>query len=41
MYVDEYVIAGFIIIGLTCAFFGGVYKFIKDDMAKHGDGGEL
>ena len=24
MYVDEYVIAGLIIVGLTCAFFAGV-----------------
>jgi len=38
MYVDEYVIAGLIIVGLTCAFFGGVYVFIKNDIAKHGGG---
>ncbi len=35
MYVDEYVIAGLIIIALTIGFFGGVYRFIKMDIAKH------
>ncbi len=35
MYVDEYVISGFVIIALTIAFFGGVYRFIKNDIAKH------
>jgi len=35
MYVDEYVIAGLIIIALTVGFFGGVYRFIKNDIAKH------
>ncbi len=35
MYVDEYVIAGLIIIALTIGFFGGVYRFIKNDIAKH------
>ncbi len=35
MYVDEYVIAGLVIIALTIGFFGGVYRFIKNDMAKH------
>ncbi len=35
MYVDEYVIAGLVIITLTCAFFGGLYSFIKKDIAKH------
>ena len=35
MYVDEYVIAGLVIIALTIGFFGGVYRFIKNDIAKH------
>ncbi|WP_283787881.1 cytochrome c oxidase subunit CcoM [Bermanella sp. WJH001] len=35
MYIDEYVIAGLIIVALTIAFFGGVYRFIKNDIAKH------
>jgi len=35
MYVDEYVIAGLIIVTLTISFFGGVYRFIKNDIAKH------
>jgi len=35
MYVDEYVIAGLIIVALTIGFFGGVYRFIKLDMAKY------
>jgi hypothetical protein len=35
MYVDEYVIAGFIIIGLTCSLFYGFYRFIKSDIEKH------
>ena len=35
MYVDEYVIAGLIIVALTIGFFGGVYRFIKLDIAKH------
>jgi len=35
MYIDEYVISGFIIVALTIAFFGGVYRFIKNDIAKH------
>ena len=35
MYVDEYVIAGLIIVALTCSFFVGVYRFIKKDMEKH------
>jgi len=35
MYVDEYVIAGLIIVALTCGFFVGVYRFIKKDMEKH------
>ena len=35
MYIDEYVIAGLIIVALTIAFFAGMYRFIKLDMAKH------
>jgi len=35
MYVDEYVIAGLVIVALTCGFFVGVYRFIKNDMKKH------
>jgi len=35
MYVDEYVIAGLIIVTLTIAFFGGVYRYIKNDIEKH------
>ena len=35
MYVDEYVISGFIIIALTISLFGGFYRFIKNDIAKH------
>lgn len=37
MYVDEYVIAGLLIVGLTCGFFVGVYRFIKNDIEKHKD----
>ena len=35
MYVDEYVIAGLVIVALTCGFFVGVYRFIKNDIKKH------
>jgi len=35
MYVDEYVIAGLLIVALTIGFFVGVYRFIKNDIAKH------
>jgi len=35
MYIDEYVIAGLLIVGLTCGFFVGVYQFIKNDIKKH------
>ncbi len=40
MYVDEYVIAGLVIVGLTMAFFVGFYRAIKNDIKKHGDGSE-
>ena len=35
IYIDEYVISGLVIIALTICFFGGVYRFIKNDIAKH------
>lgn len=35
MYIDEVVIAGLVIVTLTVGFFGGVYWFIKDDIAHH------
>jgi len=35
MYVDEYVISGILIVLLTVGFFGGVYRFIKNDIEKH------
>jgi hypothetical protein len=35
MYIDEYVLAGLLIIVLTCGFFVGVYKYIKHDIKKH------
>lgn len=35
MYIDEYVIAGLLIVALTCGFFVGVYQFIKSDIEKH------
>jgi len=38
MFIDEVVLSGLIIVGLTCAFFGGVFWAIKDDIRKHGTG---
>lgn len=38
MFMDEVVIAGLLIVGLTCAFFVGVYIAIKKDIEKHGTG---
>jgi len=35
IYIDEYVISGLVIVALTICFFGGVYRFIKNDIAKH------
>lgn len=38
MFMDEVVLSGLIIVGLTCAFFGGFYWAIKKDIQKHGTG---
>lgn len=38
MFFDEVIFAGLLIILLTCAFFGGVYFYIKEDIKKHGSG---
>ncbi|WP_296981226.1 MULTISPECIES: cytochrome c oxidase subunit CcoM [unclassified Thalassolituus] len=38
MFMDEVVISGLLIVGLTCAFFAGVYIAVKKDMQKHGTG---
>ncbi|MFT6152835.1 MAG: hypothetical protein ACJA0E_001527 [Bermanella sp.] len=32
---DEYILAGLLIIALTCGFFVGVYQYIKNDIKKH------
>tara|TARA_Y100001949_G_C15930746_1_gene305539 strand:+ start:700 stop:822 length:123 start_codon:yes stop_codon:yes gene_type:complete len=40
MFMDEVVFSGLLIVGLTVAFFGGVYVAIKKDISKHGTGGE-
>lgn len=40
MYIDEYVIAGLIIVALTISLFGGFYMAIKKDIEKHGDGSQ-
>ncbi|MCY0964241.1 cytochrome c oxidase subunit CcoM [Parathalassolituus penaei] len=38
MFMDEVVFAGLLIVGLTCAFFAGVYIAIRKDISKHGTG---
>ncbi|GGY38518.1 hypothetical protein GCM10011297_09610 [Bacterioplanes sanyensis] len=38
MFMDEVVLSGLLIVGLTCAFFGGVYWAVKKDISKHGTG---
>ncbi|WP_281168016.1 cytochrome c oxidase subunit CcoM [Oceanobacter kriegii] len=38
MFMDEVVLSGLIIVGLTCAFFGGVYMAVRKDIRKHGTG---
>lgn len=38
MFMDEVIFAGLLIIGLTCAFFVGLYIAIKKDIEKHGTG---
>jgi hypothetical protein len=38
MFMDEVVFSGLLIVGLTCAFFGGVYWAVKKDISKHGTG---
>lgn len=38
MFVDEVVVSGLVIVALTCAFFGGVYWAVKQDISKHGTG---
>ncbi len=35
MYVDETIIAGLLVVGMTIAFFGGVYLVLKKDNEKH------
>ena len=38
MFMDEVVFSGLAIVGLTCAFFVGVYIAVKKDIKKHGTG---
>lgn len=38
MFMDEVVLSGLLIVGLTCGFFVGVYMAIKKDISKHGTG---
>ncbi|WP_256385712.1 cytochrome c oxidase subunit CcoM [Hahella sp. CCB-MM4] len=35
MYVDETIIAGLLVVGMTIAFFGGVYVVLKKENEKH------
>ncbi len=37
MFFDEVIFAGLLIVFLTCAFFAGVYFYIKNDIKEHGE----